>query len=169
VHVSSIIVAAINFDARHRTAEPPVKKTTFPTPQDAEAAFYEALEAADIDAMMEVWSDDEEIVCVHPGGPRLSGFDDVRASWAEIFSGGRRLAVQVTHQVALGGMMLTVHSVSENIAVKGEPRPGTPVTATNAYLRTGNGWRMILHHASPVPQGAGQPRAAPPEAPKVLH
>ena len=48
-----------------------MKRSTFPTPQDAEAAFYEALERADLEAMMEVWAEDEEIVCVHPAGPRL--------------------------------------------------------------------------------------------------
>jgi ketosteroid isomerase-like protein len=146
-----------------------VKKNTYPTPQDAETAFYEALESADIEAMMEVWADDEEIVCIHPGGPRLAGFAEVRASWAEIFSGGRKLDVQVSHQVLLGGMMLAVHSVRENISVKGETRSTVPVTATNAYLRTGNGWRMILHHASPVPQGTVQQRSTAPETPKVLH
>ena len=146
-----------------------MKKSTYPTPQDAEVAFYEALEAADAEAMMEVWAEDEEIVCIHPGGPRLSGFVDVRASWVEIFAGGRRLEVQVSHQVVLGGMMLAVHSVRENISVKGETRSSMPVAATNAYLRTGNGWRMILHHASPVPQGAAPQRRPEPDAPKVLH
>ena len=146
-----------------------MKKTTYPTAQDAEAAFYEALEAADVDAMMEIWSDDEDIVCIHPGGPRFSGFADVRASWAEIFSGGRRLDVQVSNQVVLGGMMLAVHSVRENISVKGASRSAVPVAATNAYLRTSNGWRMILHHASPAPQGATQQRTVEAETPKVLH
>ena len=61
-----------------------MKKTTFPTPQDAETAFYEALEAGNLDAMMEVWAEDEEIVCVHPGGERLVGYDAVRSSWAQI-------------------------------------------------------------------------------------
>ena len=41
-----------------------VKTASYPTPQDAEAAFYEALESADLDAMMQVWADDEEIVCM---------------------------------------------------------------------------------------------------------
>ena len=54
-----------------------MKKSTFPTPQDAEAAFYEALETGDLETMMEVWAEDEEIVCVHPGGPRLAGYDQV--------------------------------------------------------------------------------------------
>ena len=39
--------------------------------------------------------------------------------------------------------------------------------ATNVYLRTAAGWRMIAHHASPAP---GEPAAAPPPAsPKILH
>ena len=143
-----------------------MKKSTFPTPQDAEAAFYEALEAADLDAMMEVWAEDEEIVCVHPGGPRLAGFEQVRGSWAQIFGSGQRLKVQITHQVVLSGMMLAVHSVHENILVQGESRPRAPVAATNVFLRTGKGWRLVLHHGSPAPPEA---RSAPPDSPKILH
>ena len=59
----------------------------FPTAQDAENAFYEALERADLEAMMSVWAEDEEIVCVHPSGPRLTGQDPVRESWRKILSG----------------------------------------------------------------------------------
>jgi uncharacterized protein (TIGR02246 family) len=142
-----------------------VKKSTFPTPQDAETAFYEALEAGEVEAMMEVWAEDEEIVCVHPGGARLAGYDQVRESWAQIFSSGQKLKVQVSNQVVLSGMMLAIHSVHENILVQGESRARAPVAATNVYLRTGNGWRMILHHGSPAPQ---VPRASA-ESPKILH
>jgi ketosteroid isomerase-like protein len=145
--------------------QPLAKKTTFPTPQDAEAAFYEALEAADLEAMMETWAEDEDIVCVHPGGPRLSGYDQVRASWAQLFGSGQKLKVHLTNQVVLSGMMLSIHSVHENILVPGETRPRPPVAATNVYLRTGSGWRMLLHHASPVPQ-APQRQS---DSPKILH
>jgi hypothetical protein len=50
-----------------------LNKTTFVSPQDAEAAFYAALQRADLDAMMEVWSADEEGSCIHPGGARIAG------------------------------------------------------------------------------------------------
>ena len=40
---------------------------------EVEAAFYEALNRADVEALMALWADDEEIVCIHPGGPRLHG------------------------------------------------------------------------------------------------
>ena len=142
-----------------------MKKSTFPTPQDAEAAFYEALETADLEAMMEVWAEDEEIVCVHPGGPRLAGFEQVRASWAQILGSGQKLKVHVSDQAVLSGMMLAIHSVNENFLVPGEQRPRAPVAATNIYLRTGKGWRMVLHHGSPVPAEARPPV----EPPKILH
>lgn len=143
----------------------PVKRT-FPTPQDAEAAFYEALEKGELDAIMEVWAEDEDIVCIHPGGPRLVGYEQVRDSWAQIFRGGQRLRVQLTHGVVLAGMMLSVHSAHENITVPGEPRPRPPVVVTNVYLRTATGWRMIVHHASPAPVPPSRPG---PDVPKVLH
>jgi ketosteroid isomerase-like protein len=63
----------------------------FASPQDVEAAFYEALERCDIDAMMAVWAEDEEVVCVHPGGPRLVGYTMVREAWQRVFANGRKL------------------------------------------------------------------------------
>jgi ketosteroid isomerase-like protein len=102
---------------------------------------------------------------VHPGGPRLAGFEQVRGSWAQILGSGQRLKVHLTNQVVLSSMMLAIHSVHENITVEGESRPRAAVAATNVYLRTGGGWRMILHHGSPTPPEA----RAPAESPKILH
>jgi ketosteroid isomerase-like protein len=143
----------------------------FPTAQDAENAFYEALERCDLEGMMAVWSEDEEVICVHPGGPRLTGQDQVRESWARLFAGGPGARLQVANQVAISGMMLAVHSVHEIFtlagAKPGDPLPA-PIMATNVYLRTAAGWRMIVHHASPAPvQSAPAPGA--PSAPKILH
>jgi len=145
----------------------------YPTAQDAENAFYEALERGDLDAMMAVWAEDEEIVCVHPGGERLTGQDQVRTSWAKILADGSRVRVHISHQVAISGMMIAVHSVQENFSVEGERgRQGSdlrpaPVVATNVYLRSGAGWRMIVHHASPAPGKAEPPRRE--GSPKILH
>ena len=142
-----------------------MSRAVFPTAQDAENAFYEALERGDLDAMMAVWAEDEEIVCVHPGGPRLAGQEQVRDSWAKIFAGGARARLQVAQQVAISAMMIAVHSVHENFSV--QDARAVPVVATNVYLRTAAGWRMIVHHASPAP---AQPPAAPSAGtPKLLH
>jgi ketosteroid isomerase-like protein len=154
-----------------------MSENIFPTAQDAENAFYEALERADLDAMMSVWAEDEEIVCIHPTGPRLSGQDQVREGWAQIFSAGARARVHITSQVAMSAMMMQVHSVQENFIVEGEqqgqPRGDArpvPIVATNVYLRSGAGWRMIVHHASPAPAPAKAPaRQAQGGGPKILH
>ena len=141
----------------------------FPTALDAENAFYEALERCDLDGMMAVWAEDEEIVCVHPAGARLTGQDQVRESWAKMFAAGPRARLVIEQQVAISGMMLAVHSVYERFTIpqaKPEQQPA-PIVATNVYLRTAAGWRMIVHHASPAP---AQPQPAPQDTgPKILH
>ena len=146
----------------------------FPTAQDAENAFYEALERCDLDGMMAVWAEDEDIICVHPTGPRLTGQDQVRESWAQIFSGGPSARVHITSQVAISGMMLAVHSVHENFVIGGQSqRVGdaapAPIVATNVYLRTAAGWRMIVHHASPAPAQAVPAPAERTIPPQTLH
>ena len=75
-----------------------MKKTLFPTPQDAEAAFYEAFMKRDLEAMMAVWADDDEIYCVHPRGPRLTGVAQVRESWRQIFASGQSLRFRLREQ-----------------------------------------------------------------------
>ncbi|MBS0336668.1 MAG: nuclear transport factor 2 family protein, partial [Proteobacteria bacterium] len=132
-----------------------MRPTAFPTPQDAENAFYDALERADLEAMMAVWAEDEEIVCVHPTGPRLAGHEQVRESWRQIFSGAGGVRIHVTQLVATQAMMVAIHSVQENAPSPGGKGPAAAVVATNVYLRTAAGWRMILHHASHAP---GQPQ-----------
>src|SRR3989304_3502628 len=132
---------------------PRVSRAIYPTSQDAEAAFYEALERADLDAMMSVWAEDGEVVAVHPGGPRLTGFEQVRASFTAIFKSRQRPRVQLSNAVYVQGMMLAVHSVHENITVVGEPGPRPPAGTTNIYVRTGGGWGLLMHHSSPAPPG----------------
>src|SRR5688572_5716256 len=148
-----------------------MKKALFANPQDAETAFYDALTKADLEAMMSVWADDDDIYCVHPNGARITGVEEVRESWRKIFAGGQTLRFQLRDQQYVQGMMLSVHSVYEHITVSGEPRPRGPMVATNIYLRTERGWRMVAHHASPAPATAmaadPEPRRATP--PKTLH
>jgi ketosteroid isomerase-like protein len=147
-----------------------LKKTIYTSPQDAEAAFYDALQRADLDAMMEVWSADEEVSCIHPGGVRLAGYEQVRENWAQIFKSGQRLQVHLSDQVIVSSVMFSLHSLHENILVQGGAGAGgrSIVVTTNAYLRSAGGWRMVLHHASHAPAPVVR-RDTPLEAPKILH
>jgi hypothetical protein len=56
-------------------------------------------------------------------------------------------AVQIGQVLAMQSMMMATHCVHEFIAIKGEARPAAPVVATNVYMRSGNGWKMLLHHS----------------------
>ena len=116
---------------------------------EVESAFYDALNRGDIDALMALWADDEEIVCIHPGGPRLHGHADIQASWEAIFArGGLQIRPSNLHETH--NLMSSVHSVIEGItAASGEP---AHLLATNVYIKTPQGWRIVLHHVS-VAQG----------------
>ena len=127
----------------------------YPTPDDAETAFYEAFERADLAGMMAVWAEDDDIVCIHPQGPRLTGFEAVRESWAQIFAGGNsRLKLRTMEARKYDGQTVAVHSVIEVLSVPGQQGPTQSVCATNVYELTDNGWRMVSHHASPMSEPA---------------
>lgn len=143
---------------------PPIKKTLFATPQDVENAFYEALSRGDLEAMMAVWAEDEEIVCIHPGSGRISGYASIREAWSQVFGNGQRLNVRHTLLSHHQDPLTAVHSVIEEIALQSEPDQRAPVIATNVYVRGSHGWRMIVHHASPAPHDATSN-----EAPQILH
>lgn len=149
-----------------------MKKTIFSSPEDAEAAFYDALQRGDLDAMMEVWSEDDEVSCIHPDGARITGYEQVRENWAQIFKSGQRLQVHLSDLVVVSGMMCSLHSLHENILVSEGPgaAEGTRsvVVTSNLYLRAAGGWRMVLHHASHAPAPVVR-RDVPLEAPQVLH
>jgi uncharacterized protein (TIGR02246 family) len=119
------------------------------TPDELEAALYEALRSGDLDALMAVWADDEEIVCVHPGGPRVVGPAAIRASFEAIFSNGS-IPVQTEQVHRLEAMGCRVHHLHERVAVQTDAGERTAwVVATNVYVQTARGWRLVAHHASP--------------------
>ena len=146
--------------ARNKPAAP------FASPDEIEQQFYEALQRGDIERLMAIWSDDDEISSVHPGGPRVVGATAIRSTFEAIFANGavnarpekvRRLQ---THACA-------VHSVLEHIRLMTSDGPKSAwVVATNVYLLGTQGWRLVSHHASP-----GSPREVQEiiEAASVLH
>ena len=133
---------------------------------DIEAAFYEALQKGDIEKLMACWADEDEVVCVHPGGPRVVGTLAIRAAFDAMFSNGSiRARPQQVRKVE--SLTSVVHNVLERIEVLTEGGPAHAyVLATNVYHRTAQGWRMVAHHASPGTQNQAQEHN---EAPQVLH
>lgn len=129
------------------------------TAQDAEAAFYAAFQRADLDAMMQVWDDDESIECIHPLDERLRGRGAVRAGWQRMFVEGPKLEFELSEQSYFADSALAVHTVTEYVRFAGSTEaPTSRVLTTNVYKRTAQGWRMVLHHAAPAPQGGAASR-----------
>ncbi|WP_019626941.1 nuclear transport factor 2 family protein [Thioalkalivibrio sp. ALJT] len=121
----------------------------FPSPDSVEAAFYEAFQAGDADAMRAIWDDSTECVCIHPGGERLQGTDVILDSWDDILPGMRGVIVHRSQVTAIAGQDVVLHMLRENLYVHGERRG--VMLATNGYRHDGESWRMVLHHASPDP------------------
>jgi uncharacterized protein (TIGR02246 family) len=147
------------------TRRPPVAAAG--TADDVEAQFYEALQQADLEALMRLWADDDDIVCVHPGGPRLVGLAAIRASFEAIFANGRIPVVpEQVHRVTMMGGAL--HHLVERIEVAGEggATHTAYVLATNVYVKTPQGWRIAAHHASP---GTLNEVSSVGDAPATLH
>jgi ketosteroid isomerase-like protein len=119
------------------------------TPDDTEAAFYDALQHADIEQLMACWADEEDIVCVHPGGPRLVGHAAVRAAFEALFANGS-VQAQPEKVRRLDAGACSVHSVIERVDIMSDDGPQHAwVVATNVYAKTARGWCLVAHHASP--------------------
>ena len=83
---------------------------------EVEAAFYNALQNGDLDKLMACWADEDDIVCVHPGGPRIVGPAAIRATFEAMFVNGtvRAWPEQVRKVEAVG---CSVHHLVEHIRV----------------------------------------------------
>ena len=136
------------------------------TPDEVEQAFYEALNNGNLEQLMACWAEEDEIVCVQPGGARLIGPGAIRSAFEILFArGGIQAQVQQLHRI--DALASAVHHLVERVEV---PAPDGVrkawVVATNVYHKTPQGWRMVAHHASP---GAAQDIPDLPVRPSVLH
>lgn len=118
-------------------------------PRQAEAAFYAAFGARDLTAMIAIWSDSPQALCIHPGGPPLHGPEAILQSWTEILGNAAPPEVRYTElQQVLSGD-LAIHVVEERIRPGRSPDAPTRVIATNVYRREPDArWRLLVHHAS---------------------
>jgi ketosteroid isomerase-like protein len=122
-----------------------------PDVEAANARFYRAFEALDLDRMDEVWAHGEHVGCVHPGWPLLRGWSAVRDSWGAIFANTEEMRFTISDVRVVAAREMAVVTCTENIlsGVAGRITV-TAVLATNVFERGPEGWRLILHHASHV-------------------
>jgi ketosteroid isomerase-like protein len=126
----------------------------FTTPQQAEDAFYDALEGRDAELMLTVWDDSPDIALLLPMQPIILG-GQVRSALRDLLRSEVALDIQVRHLHWAEIGDVAIHYVEERnnaAAPPGAPAGAAPpLFATNAYRRRGDGWVMILHQNAPPP------------------
>ncbi|MDP9416574.1 MAG: nuclear transport factor 2 family protein [Actinomycetota bacterium] len=128
----------------------------------ANEAFYRAIESADLDLLDAVVLDGaaaDAVTSVHPGWPMLRGRSEVMRSFAAVMAGTPYIQFILTDLDVRTVGDVAVVTCSENIltGVERESDGSTElgfaagrVVATNVFRRTPTGWRLWVHHASPV-------------------
>ena len=139
----------------------------FPDPTSAEQAFYVAFRELDEHRMLAVWADSVDASCIHPGGTLLRGTHDILASWREIFDEASPPRIEHRLIQASSDARLAVHTVEEKVS-SGEGGRRAVILATNVYVFTAGGWRMLAHHAS-LPLVESKEPPEPSESPHARH
>jgi uncharacterized protein (TIGR02246 family) len=119
----------------------------------ANAEFYAAFEASDLGRMRNVWMDDDSASCVHPGWRVLHGTSRIMRSWAVIFANTPYIQFFLTDvDVTVFGDVAVVRCVEGILTSIADADGNASVAATNVFVRRDGGWRLWLHHGSPVVQ-----------------
>ncbi|MFX4220668.1 MAG: nuclear transport factor 2 family protein [Thalassobaculum sp.] len=109
----------------------------------ANEAFYLAFTTRDLKSMDALWSRDAPVACIHPGWRPLLGREEVMESWVTLLGNPTSPAVEFRDaRVFLYGdvaCVLGYEVMSEGV-----------LTATNTFVKEGDSWRLVHHHASPV-------------------
>ncbi len=114
--------------------------------------FYEALATLDIGQMDRIWLHEDWVECVHPGWELLVGWPQVRKSWERIFSHTRRMQVEVSSVLArIEGTVSWVACTERITSLFENGFDEAVVQATNVFALRGGEWKMVAHHASPLP------------------
>lgn len=118
----------------------------------ANAALYGAFENGDVDLMEAVWDaeEPEALVCVHPGWPMLRGRTSILRSWSAVMANTDYIQFFLTDvQVVVAGPTAVV-TCTENVLTSADVGENTSVVATNVFVKRADGWRLLVHHGSPV-------------------
>lgn len=116
----------------------------------ASRAFYSALNSTfnkDAGPMRDIWLHSPEVTAMRPNGGREVGWTALWKAWqyvAEVFSGG---------QVEMTDRFIVIHGdMAYEIGLEiGSFSPGGEAVtvahrATNIYVRTAEGWKIVHHH-----------------------
>jgi uncharacterized protein (TIGR02246 family) len=128
---------------------------TYTTPQQAEDAFYDALDEGDPDKLLSVWADSDDINCLLPMQPVIQGRKGVAELFSKVLSGGRGVSLSIQHLGWIETDDIAIHHVEETVlapAAAGQQQ--APLYGINIYRKQAGSWRLIVHMNSPTPPAA---------------
>ena len=118
----------------------------------ANEKFYKAFNARDLSAMKEIWSSHQNVTCVHPGWSPLNGFEPIIDSWQGIFKNSRNMDIQISDiNMLTSNDLAWVSCVEKLYTIASHGVLASKVFSTNLFKLNQDGWKMIMHHASPMP------------------
>jgi ketosteroid isomerase-like protein len=118
----------------------------------ANATFYHAFSTGDYPAMARLWAEHAPVSCLHPGLPALIGREAVMQSWRQILAQSAQMAMRCDHA--------RVHVLGETAIVtcyEANAEEPAHLAATNVFVREGDAWRIVHHHAGPLARAISRP------------
>jgi len=114
-------------------------------------AFYRAFEKKSIDSLAEICSQGSGTTCIHPGRDALRGWEQIRASWVQIFKNTSYLEIEIEIiNAEVSGNLGYVILIEKLFQVVRGRRMSARSMATNIFEYMGGKWYLIHHHGSPI-------------------
>ena len=113
----------------------------------ANEAFYRAFNQRDMELMSALWASTDDVTCIHPGWNALEGRERVLDSWRSILGNPNQT------RIVTGGATVTFQG-DVAIVLCRELVGGSPLIATNVFVREIEDWKLLHHQSGPVAGGA---------------
>jgi ketosteroid isomerase-like protein len=113
--------------------------------------YYKAFENFDLDTMSQIWSNTDDVVCIHPGWDILIGWEKVREGWKKIFMEETLLKFTIRNPNAIILDDIGIVSCVEEIFISSRDTISqTFIATTNLFKATEQGIKLFYHHSSPI-------------------
>jgi ketosteroid isomerase-like protein len=150
--IFAVTLSGVTFAAGNAVAQ---KASEMDAVKAANQAFYTALSTRDVGAMQKVWSGDADIQNIGPRSKAIAvGWDAVKKGFEATFDTFPELKASMEQtRIKINGATAWVSGI-EKVQRKnkaGEASSGTNL-GTNIFVKQGDRWLMVYHHASAVPQ-----------------
>ncbi len=125
---------------------------TYTTPQEAEDAFYDALDEGNLSELLSVWAESDDICCLLPMHPMIQGRQGVTDVFTHMLSQGHGISVSIKHLSWIETDDIAIHQIEETVqSTPSDTPPPPPFYGTNIYRKDNSGWRLIVHQNAPTP------------------